>query len=333
MQQRLRVAFAGTPEFASEALKAIVQAGFDPVLVLTQPDRPAGRGMKLNASPVKRLALDSNIPVVQPRSLRLDGKYPEEARDALASLEAARCDVMVVAAYGLLLPQHILDLPRFGCLNIHASLLPRWRGAAPIHRAIEAGDPSTGISIMQMDAGLDTGAVIATETVPIDGEATTASLHDTLALLGARMIVSTLAELERDGVLAATPQPQDGVTYASKIEKGEGLLDWRLDATMLGRRVRAFDPFPGAVTHLGETPVKIWAAAPCRIETGFAPGEVVSVDAGGLIVACAAGSALRVTQAQRPGGKRMAVGDFIAGFPLAAGQRFELPEVQANRPE
>ncbi len=242
---RLRVVFAGTPEFARVALEAIAAAGHDIVLVMSQPDRPAGRGMKLQASPVKQCAVANDWPVAQPRSLRLDGKYPDEASAARDTLLAARPDVMVVAAYGLILPQWVLDLPAHGCLNIHASLLPRWRGAAPIHRAIEAGDTQTGITIMQMDAGLDTGDMLLRESIDI-GNDSTARLHDRLAELGGRMIVQALAGL---GALTRTPQPAEGITYAHKVEKHEALIDWAQPADAIVRRIRAFDPFPGATAR------------------------------------------------------------------------------------
>jgi methionyl-tRNA formyltransferase len=217
MNHTLRVVFAGTPDFAAAALAAIDRAGFPLALVLTQPDRPAGRGMKLSASPVKQYAVARGLPVAQPPSLRREGKYPEEAAVALDLLHATPYDVMVVAAYGLILPQEALDIPRHGCINIHASLLPRWRGAAPIHRAIEAGDVETGITLMQMDAGLDTGAMLKTVRAPIGTSDTTATLHDTLAAAGAQLVVDGLIELERNGALPATPQPEAGATYADKI--------------------------------------------------------------------------------------------------------------------
>lgn len=249
MTHSLRVIFAGTPEFAAAALAAIHEAGFPVPLVLTQPDRPAGRGMKLQASAVKRYALEHGITVAQPPSLRRAGKHPAEAAAALDLLHATPHDVMVVAAYGLLLPQEVLDLPRYGCINIHASLLPRWRGAAPIHRAIEAGDAETGVTLMQMDAGLDTGAMLHDARVAIAPDDTTATLHDKLAAAGATLIVDALVELERAGALAATPQPDDGITYAEKIGKHEAALDWRKPATVLARQVRAFDPFPGGARN------------------------------------------------------------------------------------
>ena len=253
----MRVIFAGTPEFARVALARLLAAGFTVPLVLTQPDRPAGRGMKLQASPVKQCALDHGIAVAQPRSLRLDGKYPEDAAAARDALLAAQADVMVVAAYGLILPQWVLDMPAKGCLNIHASLLPRWRGAAPIHRAIEAGDAETGVTIMQMDAGLDTGDMLLVEKTPIAPTDTTAVLHDRLADLGGRMIVEAL-ELAACGGLQPVPQPAEGVTYAHKIEKAESEIDWSLPAHVIGQRIRAFDPFPGASTALQGEAIKVW---------------------------------------------------------------------------
>ena len=318
---RLRVAFAGTPEFASVALQQLHAAGFDLVLVLSQPDRPAGRGMKLHASPVKQCALSLGVPVAQPRSLRLDGKYPDEADAARHALLAARLDVMVVAAYGLILPQWTLDLPRLGCLNIHVLLLPRWRGAAPIHRAIEAGDTQTGITIMQMDAGLDTGDMLVRESLPIAPADTTASLHDRLATLGGRLMVETL-ELAACGGLRATPQPNEGVTYAHKIEKSEATLDWSLPASTLARRVRAFNPFPGASTFLGEEPLKVWAANLVidskQININERHGHILFANDQGIGVATGEG-VLVLTQLQRAGGKRLAVADFLRGCPLNVG--------------
>ena len=318
----MKVVFAGTPEFARVALEALHRAGFEVPLVLTQPDRPAGRGMKLQASPVKQFALDHGIAVAQPRSLRLDGKYPEDAAAARDALLAAQADVMVVAAYGLILPQWVLDLPRLGCLNIHASLLPRWRGAAPIHRAIEAGDADTGVTIMQMDAGLDTGDMLLTERLAIGARATTASLHDALAALGGRMIVEAL-ELAACGGLRPEPQPGEGVTYAHKIEKHEAAIDWHLPATQIERRVRAFDPFPGASTTLGGDTVKVWGSEidSCPRKPDVRDGQIVFINDDGIGVACGEGC-LRLTELQRPGGKRLPARDFLRGFPLAPGQRF-----------
>lgn len=313
----MRVIFAGTPEFARVALERLLAAGFTVPLVLTQPDRPAGRGMKLQASPVKQCALEHGMAVAQPRSLRLDGKYPDEAAAAKAAIDAAQADVMVVAAYGLILPQWVLDTPPRGCLNIHASLLPRWRGAAPIHRAIEAGDAETGVTIMQMDAGLDTGDMCLVERLPIAADDTTARLHDRLAELGGRLIVEAL-EMSACGGLPRTPQPAEGVTYAHKIEKAESQIDWRQDAEAIARRLRAFDPFPGGATQHGGEAVKVWEA---RAESGAVaavPGTVLSATADGVRVACGQG-VLCMTQLQRAGGKRLAAGDFLRGFDLPEG--------------
>ncbi len=314
----LKIVFAGTPEFARAALEAIAAAGHEIALVLSQPDRPAGRGMKLQASPVKQCALAHGWPVAQPRSLRLDGKYPEDAAAAREALLAARPDVMVVAAYGLILPQWVLDLPAHGCLNIHASLLPRWRGAAPIHRAIEAGDAQTGITIMQMDAGLDTGDMLLREALDI-GSDSTARLHDRLAELGGRLIVQALADIGR---LVRTPQPAEGVTYASKVEKHEAQIDWNQPADAIVRRIRAFDPFPGANSLLDGETIKLWAAhAAPPAAVSAAPGTLLAVSDAGVAVA-AAGSVVMATELQRPGGKRLAVADFLRGFDLKPGQRF-----------
>ena len=318
MPTPLRVVFAGTPEFAATALAALQRAGHQVVLVLTQPDRPAGRGMKLQASAVKQLALAEGMAVAQPRSLRLDGKYPDDADAARQTLLDAAADVMVVAAYGLILPQWVLDLPRLGCLNIHASLLPRWRGAAPIHRAIEAGDLQTGITIMQMDAGLDTGAMLLNGEVAIAPTDTTATLHDRLALLGGTLIVEALAAA---GPLPATPQPNAGVTYAHKIEKAEALIDWSQDAAQIERRLRAFDPFPGGLAMLDGEAIKCWRAEVCERESLGRPGEVLSSDSAGLVVACGA-QALRLTELQRAGAKRVSAAAFLQARAISVGSRF-----------
>ena len=317
----MRVIFAGTPEFARVALARLLAAGFTVPLVLTQPDRPAGRGMKLQASPVKQCALDHGIAVAQPRSLRLDGKYPEDAAAARDALLAAQADVMVVAAYGLILPQWVLDMPAKGCLNIHASLLPRWRGAAPIHRAIEAGDAETGVTIMQMDAGLDTGDMLLVEKTPIAPTDTTAVLHDRLADLGGRMIVEAL-ELAACGGLQPVPQPAEGVTYAHKIEKAESEIDWSLPAHVIGQRIRAFDPFPGASTALQGEAIKVWGYeidSYSRLSNERC-GQILASGPEGVTVACGEGGALRLTTLQRAGGKRLPVADFLRGFPLPVGQ-------------
>jgi methionyl-tRNA formyltransferase len=317
----MRLIFAGTPEFAQVAMAALHEAGHEVVLVLTQPDRPAGRGMKLQPSPVKQWALDHAVPVAQPRSLRLDGKYPEEAAAARDALCAVQADAMIVAAYGLILPQWVLDLPPKGCLNIHASLLPRWRGAAPIHRAIEAGDAQTGITIMQMDAGLDTGDMLLVMPCDIAPEDSTAVLHDRLADLGGQAIVNALAGL--DG-LVRQRQPLEGVNYAHKIDKAEAALDWSLGAEVLARRIRAFDPFPGMTVPLttasGVETLKLWDAVAEVAGHPAPPGTVLSADASGVRVACGTG-VLCLTQLQRPGGKRLGAADFLRGCPLQPGQR------------
>ena len=316
----MRVVFAGTPEFARVALARLHAAGFDVPLVLTQPDRPAGRGMKLQASPVKLFALDHGMAVEQPRSLRLDGKFPEDASAARDALLKAAPDVMVVAAYGLILPQWVLDLPRLGCLNIHASLLPRWRGAAPIHRAIEAGDARTGVTIMQMDAGLDTGDMLLKESVVIGAADTTGSLHDRLADLGGRLIVEAL-ELAACGGLRPEPQPAEGVTYAAKIDKAESSIDWREPAAVIERRARAFSPAPGLVTALDGEAIKVWRVADEGTASGAAaPGQILSVGPDGIRVATGDG-VLKLLDLQRAGGKRLPAREFLQGFSLAPGQR------------
>ncbi|MBT0570440.1 methionyl-tRNA formyltransferase [Curvibacter sp. CHRR-16] len=320
----MRLIFAGTPEFARVALQALHEAGHEIALVLCQPDRPAGRGLKLQACPVKQYALDHGMPVCQPHSLRLDGKYPDEARSAQETIEHAQADAMVVAAYGLLLPQWVLDAMeapktdghrRWGCLNIHGSLLPRWRGAAPIHRAIEAGDAQTGITIMQMDIGLDTGDMLLAESVPITPADTTASLHDTLATLGGRMVVQALAQPQ---ALRRIAQPADGVCYAHKIDKAEAPIRWTDGADAIARRVRAFNPFPAAtVVCAGET-LKVWAAF-AKADTVDTPvGTVLSVSDAGIEVAAGSGRVV-LTELQRAGGKRLSVADFLRGFAIEAG--------------
>ncbi len=296
-------------------------------MVLTQPDRPAGRGMKLQHSAVKQYALSHGIELIQPRSLRLDGKAQADATLAREALVRAQADAMVVAAYGLILPQWVLDLPRLGCLNIHASLLPRWRGAAPIHRAIEAGDSQTGVTIMQMDAGLDTGPMLMTGRVPIAQTDTTGTLHDKLAALGGRLIVQTLERADR-GELDPVAQPDTGVTYANKIDKAEAIVDWAEPAAVIERRFRAFDPFPGATAALGGETLKLWSArviAPAPAPLA-APGTVLGADAEGITVACGQGNLL-LTTLQRPGGKRMPAAQFLHGFGLRPGARFETPSL------
>lgn len=337
-----RLIFAGTPEFAKVAVAALHAAGHEVALVLTQPDRPAGRGMKLQASPVKQWALAHQVPVAQPRSLRLDGKFPDEAAEGRAAIEAARdagATTMVVAAYGLILPQWVLDT--VSCLNIHASLLPRWRGAAPIHRAIEAGDAQTGVTIMQMALGLDTGPMWRMQTLDILPDDTTTSLHDKLADLGGKLMVQALADF-RQGTAPdqPIPQPEEGVCYAHKIDKAEAPIDWSLPAETIARRLRAFDPFPGAQTQWGEETIKVWQGQAVRsVGTGFGlggglgeglgatrtphekpvVGQILIADELGVWVQCGEG-VLKLSQLQRAGGKRLSMSDFMRGFPLQAGQ-------------
>ena len=349
----MRVVFAGTPEFARVALERLHASGHTIALVLSQPDRPAGRGMKLQASAVKQFALAHGIPVAQPRSLRLDGKYPEDAATARQAIAEANADVMVVAAYGLILPQWVLDdmtptlpaargsLPpegviaprggpstltplqkKFGCLNIHGSLLPRWRGAAPIHRAIEAGDTETGVTIMQMDAGLDTGEMLLVNSMDILPTDTTASLHDRMAALGGDLIVMAL-DMAAAGRLEPVPQPKFGVTYAHKIEKNEAAIDWRMDGASIVRRVRAFDPFPGATATLNGEVVKVWGAQLVDAAPANRPGSILALAPVGIEVA-AMHSIVSLTELQRPGGKRLAVADFLRGFDMQVGMQFDL---------
>ena len=326
----MKLIFAGTPEFASRAMQALVDAGHEVLLVLTQPDRPAGRGMKLQASAVKQFAIDHNIPVAQPRSLRLDGKFPEEAALGKAAIDKAiaeGAEVMIVAAYGLILPQWALTSPKFGCLNIHASLLPRWRGAAPIHRAIEAGDATTGVTIMQMDVGLDTGDMLLRDELPILASDNTGSLHDKLADMGGDLIVKALASLAD---LKAVKQPEEGVdsgiTYAHKIEKLEAQIDWSQSAEVITRRIRAFNPFPGAVTTLNGEQIKVWNASlgdKTLLEIGktYKNGQIIAV--AGVFIACAAmNNAVILTELQRPGGKRLKAADFVHGFDVQVGMCF-----------
>ena len=318
----MRLAFAGTPQFAATALQALLAARHDIVLVLTQPDRPAGRGLKLQPSAVKTLAQAHGLAVMQPTGLRLDGRYAAEAQAVRRTLQDARPDAIVVAAYGLILPAWLLELPRWGCLNIHASLLPRWRGAAPIQRAIEAGDSETGITIMQMDAGLDTGGCLLMRRTPIRADDTSASLQDRLAPLGGELIVEVLRRLPA-GELQPMPQPSEGITYAHKIQKHEAALDWRSSADALERRVRALDPFPGATLNDHGHVIKVWRAAVHGASSG-APGEVLSTLPGPVRVACGKG-ALELLELQRPGGRRLPAAQAFAGAAPVLGQRYALP--------
>ena len=304
----MKVIFAGTPDFAAQALRAIAAAGFEILLVLTQPDRPKGRGMQLQASPVKQAALELGLAIAQPASLRHE--------EAQALLRAQNADVMVVAAYGLILPQAVLDTPAHGCLNIHASLLPRWRGAAPIQRAIEAGDTETGVCIMQMDAGLDTGAVVSTHHYAIKNTDTATDVHDALAVLGAHAIVADLQQLQQTGGLNATPQPPAGITYAQKLSKEEAKIDWNESALVIERKIRAFNPVPGAWVEYQDRPLKIWQAE--AVEQSGRAGEVLAISSDGLIVACGEG-ALNITELQPAGSKRMPVAAFAAGRHIEKG--------------
>ncbi|MFN3628918.1 MAG: methionyl-tRNA formyltransferase [Casimicrobiaceae bacterium] len=309
MDPALRIVFAGTPEFARVALARLVaEPRFRPIAVYTQPDRPAGRGLKLIASPVKQLALAHGIAVRQPEHLR-----DAAEQQALAALAP---DVMVVAAYGLILPQAVLDIPRHGCLNIHASLLPRWRGAAPIHRALLAGDLESGVCIMQMEAGLDTGPVLAEARTPIRPEDTTGRLHDRLAALGADTLIEVLDAMARGTPPTPRPQASVGITYAPKITPEEARIDWARPAEQIERMTRAFDPTPGAWTRWRGEKLKVWRAElgadPRERDDHATPGTVLALGPEGVTVATGAGC-LRLTEVQRPGGRRMSVAAWLAG--------------------
>ena len=305
----MKVIFAGTPDFAAAALKAIAAAGFEIPLVLTQPDRPKGRGMQLAPSPVKQAALELGLRVAQPEKLRNNA-------EALQMLEEVEADVMVVAAYGLILPQDVLDTPKRGCLNIHASLLPRWRGAAPIQRAIEAGDAETGVCIMQMDIGLDTGGVVSEHRYAIQPTDTANEVHDALMKIGAEAIVADLQQLKAEGRLKSVKQPEEGVTYAQKLSKEEARIDWNESAAVIERKIRAFNPVPAAWVEYQGKPMKIWRAEVVA-QQGKA-GEVLSCSADGLIVACGE-NALKITELQPSGSKRMDIAAFAAGHTVEAG--------------
>jgi methionyl-tRNA formyltransferase len=313
----MKIIFAGTPEFAAVALQSLHQAGFEIPLVLTQPDRPAGRGMHLHPSAVKQYAVAHNIPVAQPLSLRMDSKDPQraaEAKQAHALLMATDYDAMVVAAYGLILPRSTLDIKP--CINIHGSLLPRWRGAAPIHRAVESGDAETGVTIMQMEEGLDTGPMLLIERLPIGPQDSTGVLHDKLAAMGARMVVKVMRKMEQ-GVVEAVPQPEAGVTYAAKISKEEAALDFSQSAREIGRKIRAFNPFPGAHGDVNGVTIKLWSAEVLDADSTAPAGQVLAADAQhGIVIACGGGGSLRLTELQKPGGKRLPAAEFIKGFAL-----------------
>ena len=307
----MKLIFAGTPEFSAQALRALLAAGHQVELVLTQPDRPSGRGMLLHASPVKALAEASGIAIFQPQTLR----------DAVAQerIKAVGAEAMIVAAYGLLLPQAVLDMPSLGCLNIHASLLPRWRGAAPIQRAILAGDTHTGVCIMQMEAGLDTGPVLLSRALPISAKETAGSLHEKLATLGAQLVVETLECLP----LTPRPQPAEGVCYAAKIDKQEAQVNWKFPASQLDRQIRAYNPYPGATACLEGNTLKLWSAKVENASSQGAPGTILAADKNGILVACGEG-ALRLTELQKSGGKRLPVAQFVAGSKMHLGSAFDL---------
>lgn len=311
----MRIVFAGTPDFAAIALKALLEAGHNVVGVYSQPDRPAGRGRKLMPSPVKQVALDAGIPVFQPVSLK-----PEEAQQELAALQP---DVVIVAAYGLILPKAVLEIPAHGCLNIHASLLPRWRGAAPIQRAIAAGDAETGITIMQMDEGLDTGDMLLKTSTPIHASDTGGSLHDRLADMGGKAIVEALTRLAK-GELTGEPQNDADANYAHKLSKEEGHIDWTRSATDIERLIRAFNPWPGTFTDLGEQRIRIHRASALEQGSGKAPGTVLSRERDGVDVACGTGS-LKITSVQLPGSKAQSINDLING-----GKQVLLPGQELN---
>ncbi|MDU0810257.1 MAG: methionyl-tRNA formyltransferase [Burkholderia sp.] len=321
----LRVIFFGTPEFSAVALAAIHKAGFRVELVFTQPDSRSARGMRMQASAVKRYAIDNGIPVAQPISLvsSSSGMVCSEIPNAIALLRATPHDVIIVAAYGIILPQEVLSIPYYGCINIHPSLLPRWRGAAPIHRAIESGDKETGITLIQMDTGLDTGAILKSIRVPISLEDTTSTLNNKLSYVAAQLIVNTLTQLEQSGRLLSTPQSEYGVTYAEKIKKHESILDWRKSANTLARQVRAFDPSPGSIGILNGLMIKIWKAEPIVTNSRELIGTIIESGPDGVIVICGI-DALRIMQLQRPSGKRLSARQFLTGTALDVGERFSI---------
>ena len=312
----MRVGFAGTPDFAALALGALLAAGFEVPLVLTRPDRPKGRGLKAESSPVRRLAEARGLVVLQPATLKTD--------EARAPLLAVPLDVLVVAAYGLILPPDVLAWPRRGGLNIHASALPRWRGAAPIQRAIQAGDADTGVTIMQMDAGLDTGPMIVVVRVEIAPRETAGTLHDKLAAIGARVIVAVLTRLARDGALEATPQPVTGVVYANKVERADAAIDWSNSSEAIDRQIRAFDPVPGAATIFGGQGVKVWCADPVAPMRETTARTILAIGKDGIDVACGRG-ALRLRELQPASGKRMSASAFAAGHGVLPGACFGPP--------
>jgi methionyl-tRNA formyltransferase len=309
----LRIIYAGTPKFAVGALNTLLKNKFEIVAVLTQPDRTSGRGMQIKQSPVKQMAMQNGLTVLQPQTLK--------SEEIQKQLTAYKADLMIVAAYGLILPIQVLKIPRYGCLNIHASLLPRWRGAAPIQRAIQAGDEQTGITIMQMDAGLDTGDILLKKTCTIETQETAETLHDKLANLGAEAIFEALVELEQ-GKLNPMPQDNSLTTYAAKLNKEDARIDWNRDADEIERDIRAYNPYPGASSLINNTQVKIWQTKVNK-ENGRTSGEVIEVKKNVLVVACGKGS-LSIEILQRPNSKAMSAGDFLQGFQIKAGDRFSL---------
>lgn len=312
----MRIIFAGTPDFAVPALGALIEAGHDIVMVLTQPDRPAGRGMKLQASPVKQLAMQHHLNVFQPEKLK-----PEEAQ---AQIAATHADVMIVAAYGLIIPTTVLIMPKFGCYNIHASLLPRWRGAAPIHRALLAGDLETGVTIMEVVPALDAGAMVSKGEVPITEQSTTQTLHDELAKKGAELMLQAMYTLATNGALPSTPQDESLVTYAHKLEKSEAKIDWQKSATEISRQVRAFNPFPVATAQFRGETCRIWFATEAqnmqKNTKNVARGEIIGLESS--IHAACGGGVLKIHELQMPGGKRQTAQQFIQGQHVKVGEIF-----------
>ena len=313
----MKIIFAGTPEFAVPALAALIQAGHEIVMVLTQPDRPAGRGMKLHASPVKQLALQHNLNVFQPESLK-----PAEAQSHIA---AANADVMIVAAYGLIIPTVVLNLFTKGCYNIHASLLPRWRGAAPIHRALLAGDAKTGVTIMEVVPKLDAGNMISKGVVPITDADTTQTLHDALAKIGADLMVQAMDDLAKNGKLPSQSQDESLVTYAHKLEKAESAIDWQKSAVEISRQARAFNPFPVATAQFRGETCRIWFASAINEKTSAKSGEITALGAN-IHAACGQGvlerDVIEILELQMPGGKRQTAQQFIQGQHVKVGETF-----------
>jgi len=313
----MKIIFAGTPEFAVPALAALIEAGFEIVMVLTQPDRPAGRGLKLHASPVKQLALQHSLNIFQPESLK-----PAEVQARIAAIQP---DVMIVAAYGLIIPTAVLNMPKFGCYNIHASILPRWRGAAPIHRALLAGDEETGVSIMEVVPELDAGAVVSKSMVAITEHDTTKTLHDALSQMGADLMVQAMKDLAKNGALPSTPQDASLVTYAHKLEKAESKIDWNKSAVEISRQIRAFNPFPVATTQFRGEICRLWFARALNEKSKAESGEIIALGSS-IYAACGQGvlerDVLEIVELQMPGGKRQSAMQFIQGQHVKVGEFF-----------